>query len=1191
MFDALFHVFDTSDFPPRWSCGPGWQNEPAWGWLHIVSDLAVWGAYLAIPILLAYFLRRRPDIPFPRILWLFVAFIFACGTVHLVEAGMFWWPAYRLSGLVKLATAIVSWATVFALVPVLPLLLSFRSPMQLADIVKLRTEELERLTGQLQQEVDRRAQIAKTLEEKEARLRMALRGGRMGTWDWDLTTGNVAMDAMELELTNFSVPSGSIHIDQFFERVYPPDLPGLRAAIEKAMSQGKEYNHEFRFVLPEGEMLWIAGRGEVEFDAGKRPIRMRGINYDTTQERLSHQALLESEAFLRSLLDSSADCIKVLDLQGRLLSINRAGLTALDIDDFDSIYGRTWQSLWPDKYALETEQVLRTARSGGIGRFQGVCPTFKKSLKSWDVILTPIGDLQEGAQRLLCISRDMTEFQDLSRARQETEDRFRTLADNIDQFAWMTDETGAIFWYNQRWFEYTGTTLEEMKGWGWKAVHHPDHLERVVKKFQHSLQSGSDWEDTFPLRSKDNTYRWFLSRARTIRDEQEHVIGWFGTNTDITERLAADQALARAHAQLKSIVDAAADAIVTIDDQGKILSANSAVERIFGFQARESVGQSIDDLIPSANPDGETAARSDERSSSRHLVIRKRQECLGRRKDGRFVPLEVSFSKSRVGSRQIYAGIIRDITERKQTEEVLRIRTRAIEFATNSIFITDAHSAHDAIIYVNPAFEELTGYAAQEAIGKNCNFLQGKETAPSQAAVIRRAFQQREECHVTILHYRKDGSHFWNDMHISPVQDDSGQVTHFIGIQADITARVRYEHQLREAQQQADSANRAKSEFLANMSHEIRTPLTAILGCADALFRQIEDPDPKDVIRMIRNQGQLLMGILNDVLDLSKIEAGKLEINLEDCELVRTLGDVHSLMHSQAVEQGIELRTVYLSRVPERLHTDPLRARQILLNIVSNAIKFTKAGHVEIQVSCHEDQNQGWLQVAVEDTGIGIAPDRLQTIFEAFAQERNSMTARIPGTGLGLTICQRLVDMLGGRISVTSKLGSGSRFVIELPLGRIQTNLLMDPDDLTRKAALRDSQMAIDYFVPCRVLIAEDTRGIQFMMTRMLQDVVTSLQVVDNGELAVAEVMHAADSDQPFDIVLMDMQMPVMDGFDATKKLRQLGYTLPIIALTAGAMAGDKERCLQAGCTDYLPKPIDRLELIEKLRCHCDPAP
>ncbi len=1179
MWRRLFYLFDTSAFPPRWQCGGGWQQEPFWGWLHIGSDVAIWGAYTAIPFVLIYFLRKRPDLPFPKILWLFVAFIFACGTVHLVEATLFWWPAYRFSGLVKLTTAVVSWATVFALLPLLPLVFAFRTPAQLEDLVRQRTEELQALAKQLQREVEQRTEIARELGEKEARLRLALRAGRMGTWDWELSTGATVLDPVERELTGLT--GDVIHIESFYDRVLPDDVPELRSAVRRAVENGEEYNHEFRWKMPDGRVRWLAGRGEVEFNAADQAVRMRGVNFDITEERTAREQMLESEAFLRSILDSSADNIQVLDGDGRLLSMNPPGLRAMEIDDLTTVQGSDWRAFWPDICPDELAQAIQAAVSGGQGRFQGNCKTAKGQMKTCDVICTRIGTGVGGQQRILCISRDITELRTVSKARQESEERFRVLADNIAPFAWMTDETGAIVWFNKRWFDYTGTTVDQVKGWGWQTVAHPDHAERVVKKFRECLRTGVEWDDTFPLRAADGSYRWFLSRARAIRDENGKILQWFGSNTDITDQMAAERSLARAHAQLESIVNAAADGIVTLDEKGRILSANSTVEQLFGFPTEEVVGRPIVDFIAWAKKHVTDA------QAPRGFLVGKGLEAIGKKKDGTVVPLEVSVSDTNLGKRKLYAAIIRDVTERKRTEETLRIRLRAIEFATNGILITDAHSPDNAIVYVNPAFEQLTGYSSAETLGRNCRFLQGKGTDPEAVAVMRDAIRDRLECRVTLLNYRKDGSRFWNEVHVSPVQDDQGDVTHFIGIQSDITGRIRYEHRLREAQIQADSANRAKSEFLANVSHEIRTPMTAILGCADSLYRQLDDPDPKDVVRMIRDQGQLLLGILNDVLDLSKIEAGKLEIHVELCDPVRVIGDVHSLMHSQAVEKGIELRTTYQTQIPDVIETDPLRFRQILLNVVSNAIKFTEKGYVEVQVSSRRRAQQMVLHIAVKDTGIGIPPDRIDTIFEAFVQQPNPLTARFHGTGLGLTICQKLVQMLGGSITVSSAEGEGSTFVIELPVGSIGPLQMKNPDELIRRTATRDSQMSMDVFIPCRVLVAEDTRAIQFMLTRMLTDSVTSLAVAENGEQAIAAVEKAAASGTPFDLLLMDMHMPVLNGFDATRKLRELGFTLPIIALTAGAMAGDREKCLAAGCTDYLPKPIDRVELFGKLEQYC----
>ncbi len=802
-------VFDTSGFPPRWSCGAAWQQQPGWGWLTIVSDSLIWAAYLAIPLVLLYFIRYRRDIPFPKVFWLFGAFIFACGTVHLIEAVIFWWPVYRLSALLKFATAVVSWATVVAIVPIVPKVLAFRSPRQLEEEVAARTLDLQQATRQQQQETQERERMAASLRESEARLRLALQAGRMGIWDWDLVTNQLHLDETELELTGVPTQENLTHIDKFFERVHPDDLGPLHQAIERAQLNQEEYSHEFRMVAGDGSTRWLSGRGRVIRDETGQNVRMVGVNFD--------------------------------------------------------------------------------------------------------------------------------------------------------------------------------------------------------------------------------------------------------------------------------------------------------------------------------------------------------------------------------------------VTERKQVEENLRLFTRAIESATNGILITDARRPDNPIVYVNPAFEALTGYRADEALDRNCRFLQGPETSAEATAQFHRAISERRDCEVTILNYRKDGTPFWNDVHISPVEDENHVVTHFVGIQNDVTTRARQEQELRHAQQQAEQTSRAKSEFLANMSHEIRTPLTAILGCADTLFSQLENGSSLELVQMIRSQGRLLLGILNDVLDLSKIEAGRLEINQEPCSIVSVVSDVRSLMEPLAQERGLELEADFSTDMPVSIHTDGLRVRQILLNLVGNAIKFTDAGQVSIHCRCETPKGAAILVIEVADTGLGIAPDKLDEIFEAFTQQHHSHARRAGGTGLGLTICQRLIRMLGGRISVSSRLGQGSVFSIILPIGNVQDLVLQPADQIqTEQVDMAETSLAVN-IDHCRVLVAEDTRGIQFMLRRMLEDMVAKVEVVDNGQEAVDEFIRAHRAGQPYHLVLMDMQMPVLTGFEATQHLRRDGYRTPIIALTAGAMKGDREKCLAAGCDDYLSKPIDWQKLLSVLRKHIQP--
>jgi PAS domain S-box-containing protein len=527
-------------------------------------------------------------------------------------------------------------------------------------------------------------------------------------------------------------------------------------------------------------------------------------------------------------------------------------------------------------------------------------------------------------------------------------------------------------------------------------------------------------------------------------------------------------------------------------------------------------------------------------------------------------------------------GTVVDRTELEHEGVDVFIRARALESTLDGVLITTAEGPDYPIVYANPAFERLTGYFAGEVLGRNSRFLRGQLTEKKSVDEIRAGLKSGAGAHVTILNYRKDGSPFWNDVRITPLKDSSGVTTHFVGVQTDVTDRYRTEQTLKQSEASALAASEAKSEFLANMSHEIRTPLTAVLGCADTLFPRLEREEHREVLQMIRNQGRMLLGILNDILDLSKIEAGRLDIHEEDCSIISVISEVRSLLEPQADEKGIQLETAYATRMPALMLTDPLRVRQILMNLVGNAIKFTDTGSVTIVSRCDRSTNPPTLAIEVRDTGIGIPPELLNTVFEAFNQIQPALTRRIGGTGLGLTISQRLVRMLGGHIGVVSQVGQGTVFTVQLPITSSAPLLFEQAESLAEAADEQHrSRDSIDVMVPATVLVAEDTRGIQFMIRRMLEDAGATVAVVDNGERAVAEVLKAQQSGRPFDVVLMDMQMPVLTGFDATARLRAQGNKVPIIALTAAAMRGDREKCLQSGCDEYLSKPIDRHALLD----------
>ena len=390
----------------------------------------------------------------------------------------------------------------------------------------------------------------------------------------------------------------------------------------------------------------------------------------------------------------------------------------------------------------------------------------------------------------------------------------------------------------------------------------------------------------------------------------------------------------------------------------------------------------------------------------------------------------------------------------------------------------------------------------------------------------------------------------------------------------------------------AKAASRAKSDFLANMSHEIRTPMTAILGYIDLIAEECEkgtslDKDEMEGhIEIVRHNGAHLLTVINDILDVSKIEAGKMTVERKKCSPFQIVAEVASLMRRRATEKGLILDIVYHGSIPKTVQTDRTRVRQVLINLIGNAIKFTERGSIRLEISLiqiEENLNPSML-FEVIDTGVGMSPKQLSEVFQPFTQADETMSRRFGGTGLGLTISKGLVEALGGTLTAESNQEQGStlRFTIDTgPLDGVpmydqceEAQVEITPEDRDEKRPAEIDLSGV------RVLLCEDTPANQLLIALLLKKAGAEVTLADNGQIGMELALEAIDVARPFDVILMDMQMPVMDGYAATRNLRQEGYTGAIVALTAHTMAHDRQKCLDAGCNDYTSKPIDRIGLL-----------
>lgn len=491
-----------------------------------------------------------------------------------------------------------------------------------------------------------------------------------------------------------------------------------------------------------------------------------------------------------------------------------------------------------------------------------------------------------------------------------------------------------------------------------------------------------------------------------------------------------------------------------------------------------------------------------------------------------------------------------------------------------------------AITYVNDKFCEITWYERDELLGQNHRILNSGTHPEAFFTRMFRTIAQGETWRGDICNRAKNGSLYWVDTTIVPVRDAHGAIESYVSIRSDITARKTREQDTIEAYEHIKQMSSLKTEFFANISHEIRTPLTAILGYAELLRDESIEPAERSThLNTIRRNGEHLLTMINDLLDASKIEANQMSIERIHTPPIETIVEVISFMQIRADNKGIPLELEFETQIPKVIHTDPVRLRQILINLVGNAIKFTELGGVRVIVGLQDALSDSpMLRIEVADTGIGIDPTNIPNLFRPFQQADASTTRRFGGTGLGLFISQRFANLLGGGIVVRSELGVGSSFVLSVLTGPINPSDLIDAPDAwdavlsgrERLHALETEQLETRPLTGAGVLLVEDGPDNQRLLTHFLSDAGAAVQLAENGRSALDLIERGGS----FDIILMDVFMPEMDGIEATERIRALGCETPIIALTAHVTKEDRIQCLAAGCDDFLTKPIARDRLV-----------
>ena len=652
----------------------------------------------------------------------------------------------------------------------------------------------------------------------------------------------------------------------------------------------------------------------------------------------------------------------------------------------------------------------------------------------------------------------------------------------------------------------------------------------------------------------------------------------FVARTALVEDLEEANFIAEQNAaKFEGLFASSVEGIVIVDTEGNVEKANSAMARIFGFSQSELIGSNVEMLMSAEHAMALRASIGEFIARGSSALVGERFETEGTRKNGENFPIELSITELANSGHIRFAAFIQDIEERKRTEHnAIQAKAQfesAVNAAMDAIIIIDEAGM---VVGFNPAAEETFGFKFDDIVGKRLSdtiIPDRYKHAHDQGMVhyLNTGEAPVLNSRIEIEGLHASGQEIMIELAIREIQTSSGKL--FFGYARDISERKEAEQQLIDAKNEAELASSAKARFLAMMSHEIRTPLNGVLGIVNLLDETELDSEQKRLLETARESGQSLLSIINDILDFSKFEAGKFNIEKSPFELSSLTESIVNLIKPQATEKGLLLN---LNIEPAQKHIfvgDADRIRQILINLVWNAVKFTETGEIDIQIDCEHEEG---VLFSVTDTGIGIPEDKIGALFTEFSTLDEHRKSEVAGTGLGLVICKALVEAMGGNIHVSSVAGEGSRFWFTIPLERGEIS--------SQEKAFSDGMADHSQLEGIKVLVAEDNVTNQLIIRSYLTRIGCLVDIAGNGSEAVAMYM-----DGKYDLVLMDISMPIMDGFEATAEIRRLsqGRALaPIIAFTAYASKEDQELVLEKGMDDYITKPFTREQLLGTMISH-----
>lgn len=883
--------------------------------------------------------------------------------------------------------------------------------------------------------------------------------------------------------------------------------------------------------------------------------------------------LRDSRDFISSIVNGVGEVIFKTDAMGHWVFLNAAwsDLTGYSVEQ--SLGWQTTRLLHPED-AAKAAEAYPAIVSGELSqivleqRFHHASGT----VRHIEVLVQRLADEDGNFAGTVGNIRDVSERVAKDHALAESESRFRRLAETAPVGIFQAAADGKLTFVNSVWAERFGMQPEEMLGDGWKSALATGQEYDDDPAFQGFNKPGDVRRRVALFRDAQGNDLWGETVNAAEFDNEGQVCGFVGVLNDITEQRQAHLRLQESERRFQSLANLAPAGIYRTSMDGQCTYVNDAWKELTGLVDGQWEGFGWGNAV---HPDDsewvkKTWAEAVGNGSDLNMEFR------WLRPDGTTVWTNTFTAPEHddAGNISGFIGVAMDVTEQKQAAADLAERKQQLTMLADNA--TDAVlkiSLEGICSYASPSVTTLFGIPAEMLIGESLL----ERFHPDDERETLNAFTEIAEGRRDniILAYRtenliKPGQYNWMEANCGLLRDeDTGEPTEIIASIRNIDKTKALEEELRTAKEIAERAVTAKSAFLANMSHEIRTPMNGVIGFTELALAGNLEPDQRENIELIADSGRAMMRLLNDILDMAKIEAGQMTVAAEPLNLRHNLSSSVRLMESVARAKNIEISLEVDPKLPLWVKGDAMRVRQVILNLTGNAVKFTEVGKVQVKVSTADKEDGRTFTIEVSDSGIGIPADRLDQIFEQFTQADDSTSRRYGGTGLGLAISSQLAGMMGGTLTVQSVEGEGSAFTLELPLVEsdppVSLPAISEPDG-DRVLALK-----------LRIIVAEDHDINQTLVRNMIENLGHSVEIAADGAEAIMMIKAASLTGNPYDLVLMDMQMPVMDGLAATRELRNAGYdsaTLPIVALTANAYQDDIEACLAAGMQDHLAKPL-----------------